>query len=205
MSEPDAPPKQITLIGQDGIPVEVSVPQVGELWQHHSGRVYEITQISNWGNSEAYPLTVGYKNAHSGRPYTGVFNDWYRRMKLVSLPEIYIIPQDDSLLVVDYVSHVSRDVNIFVQSAGSQRRRLLPLDVNEAYVIAVRSVRDLINKKIKEHARDTLIAAFDEQMDAMRKWVVDADYPTNNKKILSNLLEVGIESRRKEIVAYYDQ
>lgn len=205
MSEPDAPPKQVSFIGQDGIPVEVDVPQVGELWQHHSGRVYEITQISNWGNNESYPLTVGYKNAHSGRPYTGVINDWHRRMKLVSLPDIYLIPQDDSLLVVDYASSLSKDVNIFVQGADGIRRRLLPLDVNEAYVIQVKSVCYLINKKSKERARDTFLAAFDELVDAMRKWVVDVDYPAGSKKILSSLLEVGIETRRKEMVAYYDR
>lgn len=60
-------------------------PEPGDVWEHHSGRHYEVLFITNDPGLEEkpkadYPETVVYQNITNKRRYSGTLSDWHRRM-----------------------------------------------------------------------------------------------------------------------------
>lgn len=64
---------------------ELADPQVGEVWQHYSGRCYLVLHIANTQNNNPnYPVTVVYQNIESKSVWTRPLSDWHRSMKYVA-------------------------------------------------------------------------------------------------------------------------
>jgi hypothetical protein len=57
-------------------------PQPGDLWVHHSGRVYRIDRITNTAHPSAkFPPTVVYVNVKNGTEWSRALSDWHRSFK----------------------------------------------------------------------------------------------------------------------------
>lgn len=54
------------------------VPEVGVLYKHHSGRIYEVTGLGNLNtkDSSKFPVTVIYRNVDNGTLWTRDLADW---------------------------------------------------------------------------------------------------------------------------------
>ena len=66
-------------------------PEIGSVWQHHNGNIYTVFCLSNRGipAREKYPLTVTYRNIHTGELYSRRASDWLRSMtELCLAPKI---------------------------------------------------------------------------------------------------------------------
>lgn len=60
----------------------LNVIRPNSLWQHKSGRFYEVTQVANKPDEKAYPLTFVYAGL-AGSPssvWSAPASDWHRRM-----------------------------------------------------------------------------------------------------------------------------
>jgi hypothetical protein len=57
-------------------------PEVGSVWEHHSGRIYVVLFLVNEPNSDKpdYPRTVIYRGPN-GKLWSGRLDDWHRRMR----------------------------------------------------------------------------------------------------------------------------
>ncbi|WP_287201024.1 hypothetical protein [Pseudoalteromonas sp.] len=64
-----------------------SIPPVGSIWIHSSGREYSVLAIANRASKdlEKYPVTVVYKNSFIGSVWSRPVNDWHRSMTRTSL------------------------------------------------------------------------------------------------------------------------
>lgn len=60
----------------------LSIPTIGSVWQHMSGRRYTVLQISNMPDTPRYPMTVIYRDT-VGAVWSRPVADWYRSMTLV--------------------------------------------------------------------------------------------------------------------------
>jgi hypothetical protein len=70
----DSPPV-VRLPGEGG-------PQPGDLWVHHSGRVYRIDRITNTAHPSAkFPPAVVYVNVENGTEWSRALSDWHRSFK----------------------------------------------------------------------------------------------------------------------------
>jgi hypothetical protein len=58
-------------------PVAVD-PEVGSIWKHYNGGVYEVIAIANTLNTEKYPKAVIHKNRANGTVWTRRADDWHR-------------------------------------------------------------------------------------------------------------------------------
>jgi hypothetical protein len=57
-------------------------PQPGDLWVHHSGRVYRIDRITNTAHPSAkFPPAVVYVNVKNGTEWSRALSDWHRSFK----------------------------------------------------------------------------------------------------------------------------
>lgn len=66
-------------------------PEPGTLWEHSSGREYEVTGFLNvhTSNPRRYPVMVTYRSvgAVPGRKWTRPLHEWYRSFAPMDLPE----------------------------------------------------------------------------------------------------------------------
>ena len=62
-------------------------PEVGSIWEHHSGRFYEVMLIANENSDRiGFPDTVVYRErtiAGDGKVYARPLYDWHRSMTKV--------------------------------------------------------------------------------------------------------------------------
>lgn len=61
-------------------------PIPGQVWRHHSGRLYTVLFLANNegdGMREKYPVMVVYRG-ENGRTWAGRLDDWHRRMALAT-------------------------------------------------------------------------------------------------------------------------
>ena len=68
---------------------EAEWPESGSKWEHHSGRVYAVVEITN-GKTERpdqYPVTVVYQNVDNGTLWSRPLSEWARSFKPIRTPE----------------------------------------------------------------------------------------------------------------------
>lgn len=54
-------------------------PNPGEIWLHHSGRIYQILHLTNTTHpSEKFPVTVVYQNIQNKTIWSRLLSDWHR-------------------------------------------------------------------------------------------------------------------------------
>ena len=58
-------------------PVAVD-PEVGSIWKHYNGGVYEVIAIANTLDTEKYPKAVIHKGVNNGLVWTRRADDWHR-------------------------------------------------------------------------------------------------------------------------------
>jgi hypothetical protein len=59
------------------------LPNIGEQWIHHNGRVYEVVLIANVDSvNEHYPITVIYKG-QNGRIWSKQLDNFLSKMKKI--------------------------------------------------------------------------------------------------------------------------
>lgn len=67
--------------------IKREAPEVGSIWQHHSGRFYEVEMIANEGsNRPGFPDMVVYRErtiAGDGKVYARPLYEWYGSMTKV--------------------------------------------------------------------------------------------------------------------------
>ena len=55
------------------------LPVSGQLWRHHSGRVYRVECVTNTAHlNEKFPPTVVYVNVRNGTEWSRPLSDWHR-------------------------------------------------------------------------------------------------------------------------------
>lgn len=59
-------------------------PISGQLWRHHSGRVYRVERVTNTAHlSEKFPPMVVYVNVYNGTEWSRPLSDWHRSFTFV--------------------------------------------------------------------------------------------------------------------------
>lgn len=59
------------------------VPRKGEVWQHHSGRLYRIDGLRNTAHpSDKFPIMVDYTGTINGEEWSRPLDDWHRSFTL---------------------------------------------------------------------------------------------------------------------------
>lgn len=54
-------------------------PRPGQIWRHHSGRLYRVDSIRNTTHpSEKFPPTICYTNIANGSEWSRRLDDWHR-------------------------------------------------------------------------------------------------------------------------------
>lgn len=54
-------------------------PRLGQIWRHHSGRLYRVDSIRNTTHpSEKFPLTICCTNIANGSEWSRRLDDWHR-------------------------------------------------------------------------------------------------------------------------------
>ncbi|UVK46751.1 DUF1653 domain-containing protein [Mesorhizobium sp. AR07] len=54
-------------------------PQIGQSWQHHSGRMYQVILVTNTTHpSDKFPVTVVYQNMTNATVWSRPLSDWHR-------------------------------------------------------------------------------------------------------------------------------
>lgn len=53
-------------------------PEVGSIWKHYNGNVYEVIAIANTLDTEKYPKAVIHKTRANGKVWTRRADDWHR-------------------------------------------------------------------------------------------------------------------------------
>jgi len=54
-----------------------------QYWKHYNGNEYEVLMLTNeLSTNEQYPVTVVYKNIHTGSTWSKPLSDWHRSMTL---------------------------------------------------------------------------------------------------------------------------
>jgi len=57
----------------------LSIPAKGEVWKHHSGRLYRIDGLRNTAHvSDKFPVMVNYTQVDSGNEWSRRLDDWHR-------------------------------------------------------------------------------------------------------------------------------
>lgn len=52
-------------------------------WKHYNGNEYEVLMLTNeLSTNPKYPVTVVYKNIHTGSTWSKPFDDWHCSMTL---------------------------------------------------------------------------------------------------------------------------
>lgn len=64
-------------------------PISGQLWRHHSGRVYRVERVTNTAHiSEKFPPMVVYVNVYNGTEWSRPLSDWHRSFTFVGFAPI---------------------------------------------------------------------------------------------------------------------
>lgn len=74
-----------------------TLPDVGSVWKHHSGRLYRVLMITNYATTkpEQYPVSVVYEG-QNGFKWSGTLDDWHRRMTLLPFDPFGLFPSNKS-------------------------------------------------------------------------------------------------------------
>lgn len=57
---------------------------VNQRWKHYNGNEYEVLMFTNeLSTNPKYPVTVVYKNIHTGSTWSKPLDDWHRSMTLI--------------------------------------------------------------------------------------------------------------------------
>lgn len=80
------------------------LPNAGEIWEHHSGRLYRVDGILNTAHpSDKFPVMVAYTQVDAGTQWTRPLTDWHRSFG--NLPKVYASE------LVPYFSHTEASIN----------------------------------------------------------------------------------------------
>lgn len=132
----------------------LSIPAKGEIWKHHSGRLYRIDGLRNTAHpSDKFPVRVLYTQIDTGEEYDRALSDWHGSFGAnavpVDTPKPYFT-YEDNFYDEDHPFPVAirRRPVVSVDSKGSK-------SISMGFVVAV--VDGVINAKI---ITETLNAAF---------------------------------------------
>ena len=89
-------------------PVAVD-PEVGSIWKHYNGGVYEVIAIANTLDTEKYPKAVIHKGVNNGLVWTRRADDWHRsytqQAKTSETPPVAV---DPDLAEAKYMAQTAR-------------------------------------------------------------------------------------------------
>ena len=110
-------------------PVPVD-PEVGSIWRHYNGVVFEVIAIANTLDTEKYPKAVIHKGVENGLVWTRRADDWHRSYTPHVKAEEPSKPVDPDLaeaarLQEYWVDDIIDDIGQRVALAGIKRGRAL--------------------------------------------------------------------------------
>lgn len=149
-------PSTVTMqeIAEDYGSLGLSIPAKGEVWKHHSGRLYRIDGLRNTAHpSTKFPVRVLYTSLDDGNEYDRALSDWHASFGAnavpVEMPKPYFTYEDNFYEEDDPFTVAIRKRPVYVRDSKGA------VNITMGFILCV--VDDVANAKI---LTDTLNAAF---------------------------------------------